>query len=175
MSAISVVIADRGRAGRATCRNLLKPEKGIRIVAEARSGLDAVTAAERLKPNILLLDLGLFDGSRTTILPVIRRRSPGTRVLLLTEPKREARTMDALCRGARGYLEKRTLRAYLSRAVRAVDAGEAWVPRKMVAKLMDRFAHVTRASSARRRPGPGARAKAALSRSWESERSPTPP
>jgi DNA-binding NarL/FixJ family response regulator len=145
MSAISVVIADRGRAGRAACRSLLEPEKGIRIVGEARSGLDAVTAIEKLKPSILLLDLDLFDGgARTTLLPVIRRRSPRTRVLLLTERTRDARTIDALCRGARGYLEKGTLRTYLCRAVRAVDAGEAWVPRKMVAKIMDRFAQARR-------------------------------
>ena len=107
----------------------------------------AVAAAESLKPNVLLLDLGMFDGdARTTLLPVIRRRSPDTRVLLLTERAREARTIDALCSGARGYLEKRALGTYLSRAVRAVDAGEAWVPRKMVATIIDRFAHVTRRS-----------------------------
>jgi DNA-binding NarL/FixJ family response regulator len=145
MRAISVVIADRGRAARAACRNVLEPERDIRVVGEVRSGLDAVAATETLKPNVLLLDLGLFDGdARTTLLPVIRRRSPGTRVLLLTERAREAHTIDALCSGARGYLEKKTLGTHLSRAVRALDAGEAWVPRKMVARIIDRFAHTAR-------------------------------
>jgi DNA-binding NarL/FixJ family response regulator len=144
MAAISVVIADRGRAGRAACRGLLKPEKDIRIVGEARSGLDAVTAAERLRPSILLLDLDLFDGTGTTLLPVIRRRSPETRVLILTRRGRAPKTIEALCHGARGYLEKDRLGLYLPRAVRAVDAGEAWVPRKMVAKIMDRMARLTR-------------------------------
>ena len=147
MAAISVVIADRRSAGRAACRSLLDPDKGIRVVGEARSGLDAATAAEKLKPSILLLDLDLSDrGDQATLLPVIRRRSPSTRVLLLTERGRDARTIEALCHGARGYVEKRTLRVYLCKAVRAVDAGEAWVPRKMVAKLMDRLARVTRSS-----------------------------
>ena len=145
MSAISVVIADRGRAARTVCRSVLEPERDIKVVGEVRSGLDAVAAAETLKPDVLLLDLRLFDGdARTTLLPVIRRRSPGTRVLLLTERARESRTIDALCSGARGYLEKQALGTYLSRAVRAIDAGEAWVPRKMVARIIDRFARIPR-------------------------------
>jgi len=145
MAAISVVIADRRHAGRAACRGLLTSEKGIRVVGEVKSGLDAVTAAERLKPSILLLDLDLFDGDAgSTLLPVIRRRSPETRVLILTRRGRTLKTIEALCHGARGYLEKERLQMYLPRAVRALDAGEAWVPRKMVAKIMDRVAQLTR-------------------------------
>ena len=143
MSPISVVIADRGKSGRATCRNLLASEKGIRVVGEATSGLSAVSAAARLKPRILLLDLALFNGDGPSLLPVIRRKSPATRVLLLTDRTPEAPTLEALSHGARGYLEKSALRTYLSRAVRAVNAGEAWVPRKMVALLLARLARLT--------------------------------
>ncbi len=143
MPPIGVVIAGRARADRAAWRSVLEPEKDIRVVAEARSGLDAVLAAERLKPGILLLDLALFGGGGTSLLRVIRQKSPRTQVLLLTHRAPEARTLEALCHGARGYLEKRTLRTYLARAIRAVDAGEAWVPRKMVAKIMDRLVHLT--------------------------------
>ena len=143
MPPISVVIADRGKSGRATCRNLLQPEKGIRVVGEATSGVGAVSAAARLKPSILLLDLALFNGDGPSLLPVIRRRSPSTRVLLLTRRTPEAPTLDALAHGARGYLEKGSLQTYLARAVRAVNAGEAWVPRKMVALLLARLARLT--------------------------------
>jgi two-component system, NarL family, response regulator len=143
MRPISVLIADRAKSGRATCRTLLEPEKGIRVVGEAASGLDAVTAAERLKPSILLLDLALFNGDGTVLLPVIRRKSPRTRVLLLTDDAPEAPTIEALSHGARGYLEKGALRTYLPRAVRAVGAGEAWVPRKMVGQLMARLAQLS--------------------------------
>ena len=137
---ISIVIADRGKAGRAASRRLLEPEQGIRVVGEARSGLEAVTAAEKLKPSILLLDLGLVDGDSTPLLPVIRHKSPRTRVLLLSDSVPDSRTLDALSHGARGYLDKATLGTYLSRAVRAVNAGEAWVPRKMVANIIARLA-----------------------------------
>jgi DNA-binding NarL/FixJ family response regulator len=143
MQSISVVIADRGKSARTTCRSVLEFEKGIQVVGEAASGLDAVTAAERLQPSILLLDLGLFNGDGPSLLPVIRRKSPGTRVLLLTDEAPEAPTLEALSHGARGYLERATLRTHLPRAVRAVGAGEAWVPRKMVTRIMARLAQLS--------------------------------
>lgn len=51
--------------------------------------------------------------------------------------------MDALSHGAQGYLERKALRAFLPKAVRVVDAGEPWVPRKMVAKILARLARLT--------------------------------
>jgi len=140
MPAIRVVIARRGKAARSACRGLLALERDIRVVAEAGSGLDVLAAAERLRPNVLLLDIGLTGTNGTSILPVIRRRSPQTRVLLLTRQVSEARTLKALSQGARGYLDSAAVPTFLPRAVRAINAGEAWVPRRMVTKIMDRLA-----------------------------------
>ena len=143
MPSISVLIAARGQASRAACLGLLRPEKGIRVVGEVRRGLDAITTAARLKPQILLLDQGMAAERGRAVLPLIRRKSPETRVILLTERASAAQTLEALSQGARGYLERRALRAFLPKAVRAVEAGEGWVPRKMVAKVMDRLARLT--------------------------------
>ena len=142
MTSIRVLIAGCEKADRAPCRSLLAGEKGIQVVGEAPSGLDVVAAAERLKPCVLLLDLALVNGTGRSLLPVIRRKSPQTKVLLLTGQASDARTLEALSHGARGYLDKRTLGTYLPRAVRAVNAGEVWVPRKMVAKIIDRIARL---------------------------------
>jgi DNA-binding NarL/FixJ family response regulator len=142
MPPISVVITDRRKAGRTACRSLLEPEKGIRIVGEAHSGFETVSAVERLKPRVLVLDAALFTDA-ASLLPLIRQKSPGTRVLLLTDRAPEARTLDTLSHGVRGYLEKATLRVHLPRAVRALAAGQAWVPRQMVAQIMDRLARLT--------------------------------
>jgi DNA-binding NarL/FixJ family response regulator len=139
MTSITVLIADRVKVSRAACRGLLENETDIRVVGEAASGLDAAAAAEHLRPSVLLLDMGLTDAETPALLAVIRRKSPRTRVLLLAGSVPAARTLEALSHGARGYLEKRALSAFLPRAVRAVDAGEAWVPRKVVAKIMDRL------------------------------------
>ena len=143
MTRVTVVIAGRARASRAACRSLLDRHKDIRVVGEAGSGLETASAAEKLKPSVLLLDMSLMDGDVTALLAVLGRKTPRTRVLLLVGGAPKPRVLDALSHGARGYLEPRTMRTFLPRAVRAVNAGEAWVSRKMVAKIMDRLARLT--------------------------------
>lgn len=138
MAPITVFLADRKRTRRAACLRLLRPEKGVQVVGEARSGLEALAAARR-RPRLLLLDWALATGGEFALLRILRKQSPKTKVLLLTRPTSQARLLDALAHGARGYLDARALRRFLPKAVRLVDAGEAWVPRKMVAKILDRL------------------------------------
>ena len=109
------------------------------MVGEAKSGLEAITSTGRLRPRILLLDLALARAQRMPLIPALRQKSPQTKVIVLTDGASEARTLEALSHGARGYLDKALLTTFLARAVRVVDAGEAWVPRKMVARIMDRL------------------------------------
>jgi DNA-binding NarL/FixJ family response regulator len=143
MPAITVGIAHPEKTIRAACLRLLKPEEGIQAVGEAKYGLEALTAAVRLKPRILLLDLNLSRGKKMALLSALREKSPRTKVILLTRRASEARIMEALSHGARGYLKERAISTFLPKAVRMVEAGEAWVPRKMVAKILDRLAGLT--------------------------------
>ena len=113
------------------------------MVGEAKNGLEAITSTGRLRPRILLLDLALARAQGSPLIPALRQKSPQTKVILLTDGASEARTLEALSHGARGYLDKALLTTFLARAVRVVDAGEAWVPRKMVARIMDRLAGLT--------------------------------
>ena len=142
MPPITVVIADREKASRAACLRLLRPEKGIRVVGEARSGLEAI-AAVKLRPRILLLDVHMAAGNGVALLRILRQKSPRTKVILLTRRASQARILDVLAHGARGYLDKKAFRTFLPKAVRLVDTRQAWVPRKMVAKILDRLAHLT--------------------------------
>ena len=142
-SPITVLIAERQRADRAACLRLLETERGIRVVGEARSGLETIASTGRLRPRILLLDLALARAEASPLIPALRQKSPQTKVILLTDGASEARTLEALAHGARGYLDRSVLAMFLARAVRVVDAGEAWVPRKMVARIMDRLARMT--------------------------------
>ncbi len=143
MQPITIVVADQERARRRTCVGLLHAEEGVTVVGEAYHGLTAIAITVRLKPRILLLDLSLGQGHGVAVLPIIRHKSPRTKVILLTGRASQAQLLDALAHGALGYLETNALRTYLAKAVRMVDAGEAWVPRKMVAKIAERLAHLT--------------------------------
>ena len=142
MSPIDVVISERSRAGRTVCRSLLGAQEDIQIVGEAATGLGAVSAVARLQPHVLVLDSDLVADA-ASLLPLIRRESPHTRVLLLTDQTPDGHTLDQLSHGARGYLDKAELTVHLPRAVRAVAAGQAWVPRGMVASIMDRLVRLT--------------------------------
>lgn len=112
MTRITVVIAGRTRASRAACRSLLDRHKDIRVVGEAGSGLETASAAEKLKPSVLLIDMSLMDGDVTALLAVLGRKTPRTRVLLLVGGAPKPRVLDALSHGARGYLDRRTLRTF---------------------------------------------------------------
>jgi len=143
MPTINVVIADGDKTSRALSLNTLQPEKGILIVGVARNGLEAILAAEGLKPHILLLNLNLFRGKRGNLLRALRRKSPRTKMILLTRRASQTLILEALCQGALGYLKETAINTFLPKAVRQVEAGEAWVPRKMVAKIVDRLARLT--------------------------------
>ena len=144
MAVITVLIAAPKPALRAACRRILKSEPGARIVGEARNGLETIASAIKLKPSILLLDFDLCARSFSSLLPIICRKSPTTRVLLLTGSSvSKAKVLKALSLGARGYLDKKVLNTFLAKAVRVVALGEVWVPRKMVAKILDLLTRLT--------------------------------
>jgi DNA-binding NarL/FixJ family response regulator len=136
MSPITVVVADEEKERRAVCLRLLASEKGIRVIAEAGSAAETLAAA-RLSPRILLVDSRLAVGRDLVLLPIFRRESPRTRVIVLTGHSSGAALLDALSHGAHGFLNRRLLRVFLPKAVRKVDEGEPWVPRKMFPRIIE--------------------------------------
>ena len=143
MSSITVLIADDQQKNRTTCLDLLRDEKKIHVVGEARNGLEALTGVARLKPHILLLNFNLLKGKRIPFLQTLRLRSPKTKVILLTRRARETTILKALSYGVRGYLRESLLTTFLPRMVHAVNSGEAWVPHKMIPKIIDHYTNLT--------------------------------
>lgn len=135
MSAISVVIADQQKSLRTTYMKQLRLESGIAVIGEAGTGAEVVRSL-KLKPHVLLLDwdISMIDGM--SILPLVRRQSPDTKVILLGERTTRRRLLTALAVGAKGYLKRTGTRLFLSKAVRAVEEGEVWVPRTIVASIL---------------------------------------
>ncbi|PYQ64894.1 MAG: hypothetical protein DMF54_12585 [Acidobacteria bacterium] len=145
MSQITVVVADEEKERRAACLRLLESEKGIRVVAEASTTAETLGSA-RFAPRILLLDSKLAMGRGLVLLPVFLRSSPDTKVIVLTGQSSGAALLDALSHGAHGYLNRRRLRAFLPKAVRKVAQGEAWVPRKVLPRIIERLAQLAHAT-----------------------------
>ncbi len=139
MAPVTVVIAAEAR-DRAFYRGLLDPEEGIAVAGEARPGLGVLAAVARLRPRVLLLDFKRRRLDTLVALQGIRPQSPRTKVILLPTPRTsDAFILEGLKRGAKGYMDRVAARVFLAKAVRAVDAGEAWVPRRMVSKILDRL------------------------------------
>ncbi|HSD71450.1 MAG TPA: response regulator [Thermoanaerobaculia bacterium] len=140
---VNILIADRDRATRAAATRVIQSLRGMRIVGEAKSGLEAVSATARLKPRVVLLDLKLSTEFGATLVSVLRRKSARTRVILLVGRAPEAKILEALSHGAVGCVTKKDLARFLPEALVAVSSGEAWMSRKLIPKIMDRLAAFT--------------------------------
>jgi two-component system, NarL family, response regulator DegU len=134
---ITVEIADHEEMRRSACLHLLQQEQGIAVVGEAKNAPEALRAVEQLKPDILLLSMSLLARQEITLVSTLRRMSPGTKVILLTHCTAEAQILKALSHGASGCIEEEILSRLLLKAVRLVSAGEAWVPRRLVNRIIE--------------------------------------
>ena|SRR2546426_4643800 len=143
MTSITVVVAGEPR-DRALCRSLLESAGGSAVVADVEAGQAVWAAVARLRPRMLLLDFRRPRLDVLVALPRIRLATPRTRVILLTSRRTPVTLiLEGLRRGARGYLDRAALRTCLPKAVRAVDAGEAWVPRQMVSRILDQLVRLS--------------------------------
>ena len=135
---IKVLICDDQDLVRDGLRAILSTAPGIEIVGEARDGAEAIEAASRLSPDVVLMDLKMpgIDGIAAT--RHITDRHTGIRVLVLTTFDDPAWVDDAIKAGAAGYLMKDTTRTRLIEAVRGTAAGQTHVDPGVAGQLFDR-------------------------------------
>jgi DNA-binding NarL/FixJ family response regulator len=146
---VSVLIADDQALVRAGFRKLLEAEQGLRVVAEAADGVDAVALARQLQPDVVLMDIRMprLDGLEAT-----RRLLDGptrTRVVMLTTFDLDEYVFDALTAGASGFLLKDAPPEQLIAAIQVVAGGDALLAPSITRRLIEEF--VRRPAA---RPGP---------------------
>lgn len=122
---IRVVVADDHPVVRSGLVALLDLEDDVEVVGEAGDGDAAVELADRLRPDLVLMDLRMPGGDGTTATERIVATLPGVRVLVLTTYETDTDILRAVEAGATGYLLKDTPRAELVAGVRAAARGEA--------------------------------------------------
>ena len=133
---IKILLADDQELVRYGLRLVLEAEPGFEVVGEAGDGALAALAAERLQPDVVLMDVRMpgtdgLEGTRR-----ITASRPGTRVLVLTTYDLDDYAFSALSAGASGFLLKDTKPAELTAAIRAVHRGDAVVAPRITAKLI---------------------------------------
>ena len=137
---IRVLVVDDHAVVREGLRAFLELQDGIEVAGEAADGEEAVTAAERLVPDVILMDLVMPRLDGVAAMRVLRERLPATRVIVLTSFLDDDKLLPALRAGAAGYLLKNAPPQDLARAVRAAHAGEALLDPVVAARLVDTLA-----------------------------------
>lgn len=122
---IRVLLADDHSLFRKGLRNMLEIEDDIRVVGEARDGLEAQELARELLPDVALLDINMPQVDGLSAARELRRAYPGLGILMLTMFAEEEFVQRAREVGANGYLLKDTPFVRVVEAIRAAARGEA--------------------------------------------------
>lgn len=143
----TVLIADDQALVRGGFHSILSGQEDIEVVGEAADGAEAVEAAERLRPDVVLMDVRMpgVDGIEATR-RIVARGLP-SRVLVLTTFDVDDYVYEAMRAGASGFLLKTAPPRQLADAVRTVAAGDALLAPSVTRRLVEQFV---------RRPPPGA-------------------
>ncbi len=134
-----VLIADDQALIRTGFRMILTA-RGLDVVGEAADGAEAVAAAARLKPDVVLMDIRMPNMDGLEAARRILEHSPDCRVIMLTTFDLDRYVYAALALGASGFLLKDVTAAHLAAAVRLVDTGDALLSPTITRRLVERFA-----------------------------------
>ncbi|MBU1424392.1 MAG: DNA-binding response regulator [Gammaproteobacteria bacterium] len=162
MQTVTVAVADVDRDRRVAYERLLHGEEGITLLSNAgpnngdrndhafanrrreqRTDVSAceneVARLKRLKPSVMLVSMDMGEDEDHALLLSLRCVCPESHIVLLADDAvYDSKILQALAIGARGYLKHETAELHISKAVQVVGRGEAWVPRKMLGRIMDR-------------------------------------
>jgi DNA-binding NarL/FixJ family response regulator len=133
---VRILVVDDHAVVRDGITAMLEPHADLVVVGQAADGATAVRLAERLQPDVVLMDLRMRGTDGVTATAQITAGSPAPRVLVLTTYDSDADILRAMAAGAIGYLLKDTPRAELLRAIHAAAQGQATLAPSVATKLV---------------------------------------
>ena len=136
---ITVMIVDDHPVVRAGLIGILTGEEDLRVVGEASSADEAVTAARALQPDVVLMDLRMPGGDGVVATAGVLAAAPKARVVVLTTYESDADILRAVEAGAAGYLLKDAGRVDLVMAIRAAARGETVLAPSVATRLVNRM------------------------------------
>jgi len=137
-----IVIVDDHTLFREGLRTILEMEEDIEVVADAENAEDIVELVWQTKPDVLLLDIRMPQGSGLDAVPAVLRISPRTQVLVLTASDEKEEHVRAFRLGAKGVVLKDSARQTLMQAIHTVRAGQVWVDARMTGTLVEELAQL---------------------------------
>lgn len=134
-----IIIAEDHTILREGLRSLLSSDPDLEIVGEAQDGQEAIRCVEKLKPNLVLMDLSMPRMSGMEAIKEIKKRSSDTKILVLTVHKNEEYILATLQAGADGYALKDSTYAELGIAIRNVLSGNHYISPAISGRIIEGY------------------------------------
>jgi DNA-binding NarL/FixJ family response regulator len=136
---LRVMLVDDHEIVRDGIRAMLDVEDDVVVTTEAASVREAVDEADRTRPDVIVMDVRLSDGSGIEATREIRAKHPNTKVLMLTSFADDEALFASIMAGASGYVLKQVRPGDLLRAIRAVGAGESLLDPAVTNSVLERL------------------------------------
>ena len=146
MTRARILLADDHELFREGLAGLINAQPDLEVVGEAGDGLEALTLARNLHPDLIVMDISMpiCDGLEATRLIRAAHDVPKGGIVILTVHDEDEKLFEAIKAGANGYLLKSTNSVGFLRGVRGALAGEAALPPKLATRLLDEFARLAK-------------------------------
>jgi len=139
VSKITVLLAEDHTIVRKGLRSLLESRADIKVVGEAENGREAIDRVEELRPDVVVMDIGMPGLNGLEATRRIKKRFGDVQVLILTVHTGEEYILQILRAGASGYLVKQAAPAELISAIQAVHRGEAFLSPSISKKVLEDY------------------------------------
>lgn len=138
MNSISVLMVEDHKLLRVGLRSLFDETADIKVIAEAETGKEAVEKAKLLKPDVILMDIGLPDISGIEATKRILNNNLDQKIMMLTSHINEKEVMDSLSAGAYAYTLKDINTDLLTMVIKSVNDGAIWLDPQIVPLIRDK-------------------------------------
>lgn len=136
---ITVFIADDHAVVRDGLHLLIESQEDIKVVGEAPNGREAARSVERLRPDVVIMDLAMPEMNGIEATRQIRHISPSVQVIILSMHSTSEHIFQALTAGARGYLLKESAGMEVVKAIRAVHSGHRYLSEEIGDRVIDEY------------------------------------